>query len=111
MKPCPPYTKIPREEMLYPYGTAKYGSKYVVVNRAPDSPGGSFGVFMDQDAAQQEAKRLNAYYRALCQEERGANLEASHPEPHQPHEKSGKPSHTLLWLGWLAAILLLALLR
>lgn len=107
----PLYTKMPREDMLYPYGPAVDGSSFIVVHGGLDSPGGVFGRFQTLEEAQQEAQRLNASYRALSQEGSDASPEALRLAPHRPAGRWERPVHTLLWLGWLAAILLLVLLR
>ena len=105
-----PFTPLP-VEMLYPFGTAQDGEDIIVVHGGLDSPGGIFGRFKTQEEARQFASSLNARYRELSQASNAASPAASHPAPHQPLETSGTPDRTHLWLGWLAAILLLGLLR
>lgn len=105
-----PFTPLP-VEMLYPFGTAQDGGDIIVVHRGLDSPGGVYGRFKTHEEARRYASSLNASYRALSQARNAASPAASHPAPHQPAGNSGTPDRTLLWLGWLVAILLLGLLR
>lgn len=106
-----PLTKIPPEEMLYPFGTANDGGDFIVVHRGLTSPGGVYGRFRSQWQAKREAVRLNAFHRELFQASSAASPAASHLEPHQPLGRTETRDRTLLWLGWLVAILLLAPLR
>lgn len=105
-----PFTPL-QVEMLYPFGTAVDMDHFIVVYRELNSPGGVYGRFKSHEEARRHASSLNAHYRELFQASSAASLAASHPAPHQLAEKMGTPDRTLLWLGWLAAILLLGLLR